>query len=364
VSARGVALRAATRPVAGSTPASLKRLIVMVLAGTVLLWLTATTLQRSLQSTAESVRGSASPAYLDAVQARAALSDADRAAWQSFRSGAAQLTGPGQQYQNDLTNASQALQRLAALEPPGSAGSMRLQTISGQLVTYQGLVEQADAAYRADIALGAGSKGELGFAYLTYASSALRDPQGGLLASIDQLAGPDQQALRGQLASTWADPVLLVAFAVPALLALAGIAAAQTFLRRRFRRAVSLPLLLAALLACGLSAWMVIATLHADTAFAAARTTALPRVTGLWQAQTGAADSAAAALRANAGSVPGTASAGLDAAATQQAGSALDADLAAAESTDGLPIAVPVLVVAIAALGYFGLWLRLNEYRG
>jgi len=67
VSARGVALRAATRPVAGSTPASLKRLIVMVLAGTVLLWLTATTLQRSLQSTAESVRGSASPAYLDAV---------------------------------------------------------------------------------------------------------------------------------------------------------------------------------------------------------------------------------------------------------------------------------------------------------
>ena len=357
-------MTAATRPVAGSTPASLKRLIVMVLAGTILLWLTATTLQRSLQSTAESVRGSASPAYLDAVQARAALSDADRAAWQSFRSGAAQLTGPGQQYQNDLTNASQALQRLAALEPPGSAGSMRLQTISGQLVTYQGLVEQADAAYRADIALGAGSKGELGFAYLTYASSALRDPQGGLLASIDQLAGPDQQALRGQLASIWADPVLLVAFAVPALLALAGIAAAQAFLRRRFRRAVSLPLLLAALLACGLSAWMVIATLHADAAFAAAKTTALPRVTGLWQAQTGAADSAAAALRANVGSVPGTASAGLDAAATQQAGSALDADLAAAESTDGLPIAVPVLVVAIAALGYFGLWLRLNEYRG
>ena len=354
---------AATRLVASSTPTSLKRLIVMVLAGTVLLWLTATTLQRSLQSTAESVRGSASPAYLDAVQARAALSDADRAAWQSFRSGAAQLTGPGQQYQTDLTNASQALQRLAALEPPGSAGSMRLQTISGQLVTYQGLVEQADAAYRADIALGTGSKGELGLAYLAYASSALRD-QGGLLASIDQLAGPDQQALRGQLASIWADPVLLVAFVVPALLALAGIAAAQAFLRRRFRRAVSLPLLLAALLACGLSAWMVIATLHADAAFAAARTTALPRVTGLWQAQTGAVDRAAVALRANAGTVRGTASAGLDAAATQQAGSALDADLAVAESTDGLPIAVPVLVVAIAALGYFGLWLRLNEYRG
>ena len=336
----------------------------MVLAGTVLLWLFATILQLSLQSTAESVRGSVSPAYLDAVQARAALSDADRAAWQSFRSGAAQLTGPGQQYQIDLTSASQALQRLAALQSPGSASSMRLQTISGELVTYQGLVEQADASYRADIALGTGSKDELGFAYLTYASSALRATQGGLLASIDQLAGPDQQVLRSQLASTWADPVLLVAFAVPALVTLASIAVAQAFLRRRFRRAVSLPLLLAALLACGLSAWMVIATLHADAAIAAARTTALPKVTGLWQAQTGAVDRAAAALRANAGRGHRTASAGLDAAATQQAGSALDADLAAAESTDGLPIAVPVLVVAIAALGYLGLWVRLKEYRG
>ena len=336
----------------------------MVLAGTVLLWLFATILQLSLQSTAESVRGSVSPAYLDAVQTRAALSDADRAAWQSFRSGAAQLTGPGQQYQIDLTSAGQALQRLAALQSPGSASSMRLQTISGQLVTYQGLVEQADASYRADIALGTGSKGELGFAYLTYASSALRATQGGLLASIDQLAGPDQQVLRSQLASTWADPVLLVAFAVRALVALASIAVAQAFLRRRFRRAVSLPLLLAALLACGLSAWMVIATLHADAAFAAARATALPKVTGLWQAQTGAADRAAAALRAHAGTVQGTASAGLDAAATQRAGSVLDADLAAAESTDGLPIAVPVLVVAIAALGYLGLWVRLKEYRG
>ena len=321
---------ATTRPVAGTTtsrsqrhdtPALLKRLIITLLAATVLLWVTATILQQGLQSTAESVRDSASPAYLDAAQARAALSDADRAAWQSFRSGAAQLTGPGQQYQNDITSASQALQRLAALESSGGADNLRLQTVSGQLVNYQGLVEQADAAYRRDIALGAGSKGALGFAYLAYASDAMRD-QGGLLASIDQLASPDQQALRSQLASTWVDPVLLFAFAVPALLALAGIAAAQAFLRRRFRRAVSLPLLLAALLACGLSAWMVIATLHADAAFAAAKTTALPRVTGLWQAQTRAADSAAAALRANTGSVPGTASAGLDAAATQQAGSA------------------------------------------
>ena len=360
-----------TPPVAGTTtsrsqrhatPTLLKRLIITLLAATVLLWVTATILQRGLQSTAESVRDSASPAYLDAAQARAALSDADRAAWQSFRSGAAQLTGPGQQYQNDITNAGQTLERLAALEPSGGADNS-LQTVSGQLVNYQGLVEQADAAYRTDIALGAGSKGALGFAYLAYASNAMRD-QGGLLASIDQLASPDQQALRSELSSTWVDPVLLFAFAIPALLTLAGIATAQAFLQRRFKRAVSPPLLLAAMLVCGLSVWAVGATLHADSAFAAARTTALPTITGLWQSQTRAADSAAAALRANTGSVTERASGALDAAATQQASSALDADLTAAESTDGLPIAIPVLAVAIAAFGYLGLRARLNEYRG
>lgn len=363
---------ATTRPVVGTTtsrsqrhatPALLKRLIITLLAATVLLWVTATILQRGLQGTAGSVRDSASPAYLDAAQARAALSDADRAAWQSFRSGAAQLTGPGQQYQNDITNAGQALERLAALEPSGGADNSRLQTVSGQLVNYQGVVEQADAEYRRDIALGAGSKGALGFAYLAYASNAMRD-QGGLLASIDQLASPDQQALRSQLASTWVDPVLLFAFAIPALLTLAGIATAQAFLRRRFKRAVSPPLLLAAMLACGLSVWAVVATLHADSAFAAARTTAVPRVTGLWESQTRAADSAATALRTNTGSVTERASGALDAAATQQASTALDADLTAAESTDGLPIAIPVLAVAIAALGYLGLRARLNEYRG
>ena len=78
---------ATTRPVAGTTtsrsqrhatPALLKRLIITLLAATILLWVTATILQRGLQSTAESVRDSASPAYLDAAQARAALSDADQ----------------------------------------------------------------------------------------------------------------------------------------------------------------------------------------------------------------------------------------------------------------------------------------------
>lgn len=363
MSAQNVAIPATRggHPRRPTTPARLRRLLIALLAGAVLFWITATILQRGLQSVTQSVRDTASPAYLDAVQARAALSDADRAAWQSFRSGAAQLNGPGQQYQNDITTAGQAIERLAALEAPGSPGSSLLQTISGQLVNYQGLVEQADAGYRRDIALGAAGKGDLGFAYLTYASSAMRDPQGGLLASIDQLAGPGQRALRGQLASPWADPVLLLALAVPALGTIIGIGVAQAFLRRRFHRAVSLPLLFAAAAACVLSGWLTLATVHADSAFAAARTTALPRLTALWQAQIKTVDTEAAGLRAN--TTPAS-SGGLDAAATQRATGTLDADMRSATNTDGLPIGIPALTAAIAVLGYLGFRPRLNEYRG
>jgi hypothetical protein len=354
-------MTATTGKAPARTPIRLRRLLAAVLAAAVLLLITATILQRGLQNVTQSVLGTASPAYLDAVQARAALSDADRAAWQSFRSGAAQLIGPGEQYQNDITNAGQALERLGAFEAPGSRESSLLQTISGQLVNYQGLVEQADAAYRRDVALGAASHQDLGFGYLSYASNAMRDPQGGLLAGVDQLASADRRALRGKLGSTWADPALLLVFAAAVVAALAAIAAAQVFLRRRFNRVVSLPLLLAAVAVCGLAAWLIIATWNAESAFAAARDTALPRLTELWQGQTNTVDAEAAALRAGQAAV---ASGGLNVTVTQRAAGALDADLTSAARTDDVPTGILVLTAATAVLGYLGLRPRMNEYRG
>src|SRR5579864_3264916 len=118
---------AAAPPRRVSTPRRLRRMLAMILGATAVLWITATILGQGQHGTAASVRDRTSPAWLDAVEARAALSDADRAAWQSFRSGEAQLIGPGQQYQNDITTASQDLERLAALEPSGSSGSQQLQ---------------------------------------------------------------------------------------------------------------------------------------------------------------------------------------------------------------------------------------------
>jgi hypothetical protein len=375
MSARGVALaaggptarsRAATagHPRLQSTPAQLRRLVIGLLGMSVLLGVTAALLLAGLRSTSDSVSGTASPAYLDAIQARAALSDADRAAWQSFRSGEAQFIGPGQQYQNDITTAGQALERLAALQAPGSADSSLLQTISGQLVNYQGLVERADDAYQRDVALGEPGKHDLGFAYLAYASNAMRDP-GGLLASIGQLAGPDQQALAGQMASPWANPALLLIFVVPVLLLIACIGFAHSVLRRRFNRMLSPPLLVAAALVITMFAWLAVATLHADSAFAAARGTALPRVTSLWQAQTNAVSAEAEQLQSgNTAPVTDRESGGLNAAATAQADSALGSDLASAQDIGGWPAVIPLLAIALAALCYLGLRPRLGEYRG
>ena len=333
----------------------------MILAATALLWITATIVMQGQHGTVQAVRGDTSPALLDAVGAHAALSDADRAAWQSFRSGEAQLIGPGQQYQNDMTTASQDLERLAALEPSGGPGSQQLQTVSGQLVNYQGLVEQADAASRADIALGNASGHDLGYAYLSYSSSAMRNPQGGLLASVSGVTGTDRQALDQGLASWWASPVLLLLVLAAAGWLLWSIIGAQRFLLRRFRRMTSPPLVLAGVLTVVLLVWVMTTVLSAESAFGTARGTALPALTRVWQAQASAVNAQAAALRAGKAA---SGSGGLNVIATQQASRALTADLTSAQDTGGLPAGIPVLAVAIAGLAWLGFKFRLDEYRG
>lgn len=368
--AGSAALRVRGRAVPGSgagrsrrsTPARLRRQLAALLAATVLFWITATIVLQGLHGTVQSVRVTTSPAYLDVIKAHAALSDADRAAWQSFRAGEAQFTGPGLQFQDDITNASQDLQQLAALS--GGAGSQQLRTVSGQLVSYQALVEQADAAYRTDIALGTASSHELGYAYLSYASHSMRDP-GGLLATIGELAVLDHRTVKRQLTSPWAGAALFLALALAGLLALGTIIMTQGFLRRRFRRMISPALLLAAALVCALVAWAATVILPADAAFAAARGTDLPKLTGIWQAQIWATDAGAAALRANtAGNASGAAAGGPAMTATQSASGALDADLAAAANTGGLPAGIPALAAATAALAWLGIKPRMDEYRG
>ena len=331
----------------------------MMFVGIALFWIAATVIVLGLHGTVQSVRGGTVPAYLDVIKAHAALSDSDRAAWQSFRSGEAEFTGPGVPFQDDITNASQEFQRLAAL-----SGGPQLQTASGQLVNYQALVEQADAAYRGDTVLQTASKHELGYAYLTYAAQSMRGA-GGLLSSISELASVDRRVVTGQLTVGWARPGLMLVFGLAGFLALRSIFRTQAFLRRKFHRRYSPPLLLAAALVCGLMTWGALVILPADGAFHAAGGTALPKLAGVWQAQIRVVDAEAATLRAHgSGAGSGGLSGGLSRTATEPADGALAGDLAAAANTGGLPVGIPALAAAIAALAWLGINPRLDEYRG
>jgi hypothetical protein len=315
--------------------------------------------------TAGSARDNAAPAYLDVIKARAVLSDADRAVWQSLQSGESQFNGPGQQYENDITVADQDLQQVAALEAPGSEGSQLLQTVTGQLVTYQGLVEQADAANRADAALGGPTSSHyLGLAYLGYAGQSLNgvNGQGGVLPNMSSLSALNQQALHGQLTSWWADPALFVAFVAVGIVVLAFMVIFQLFLGRRFRRTISPPLLLAAALVCGLLAWMGAIILPADAAFVSARTTSLPRVVQIWQNQTQAVDAQTSTLQAGGNAADSVGVVSLTAAQPDSA--RFEGDLVSAQNTGGLLIGIPLITVVIAGLVFVAVKPRLDEYRG
>jgi hypothetical protein len=352
-----------------NTPERLRAFRAALLAATALLGITAIVVLLGMHRNAVSVRQTAAPAYLDVIEAKAVLTDADRAVWQSLRSGEAQFSGPGQIYESDITTADQELQQLAALEAPGSSGGQDLQTVSGQLVTFQGLLEKADAANRADAALGRASSA-LGDAYLGYAGQSLfgdydpttKEYSGGLIPPANHLTELNQHALNGRLTSLWADPALIAAIATAGAVVFGLIVAFQLLLRRRFRRSISPPLVLAAVVVCGLLAWMFAVILPADNALARARTTALPRVVESWQQQTQMVVFQARALQhSSSENTPDTAGV-LHLGAVQPA--TLNADLDSAQRTDGLLIGIPVAAVVVAGLVFLAVKPRLDEYRG
>lgn len=358
-----------------TTPTRLRRMRTMIVATTILSCVAALVLTLGRHETVVSVHEHTSPALLDALEAHAVLSDADRAVWASFRSGKAQLLGPGQEYQDDITTAGQAFARLAGRATDAGTAVGQLQTINGQLVNYQGLVGQADATYRSAVASATATSGDtqLGYAYLSYASKSLRDPEGGLLAGIDAVAASNRRTLADREASAWTSPWLLVAYASVAFPLLGALVYTQRFLRRRFRRALSPPLVVATAVVVGLSMWLCVATLQAAQAFRTAHDVALPRLSGIWHTQTRSADEAARALRAD---VPGRAPAresttdttkpsrGLDMAATRPARTDLESAMAAAADTGGLLAASPIGAAGITGLAVLGLRRRLDEYRG
>lgn len=221
-------------------------------------------------------------------QAHAYLVDADRVAIHSFGNDDVLLGGPGQRYQDAVTGASRAIEQLAETLG-GGPDDQQLPAINAELVTYMGLIEQADAAHRAEAARRDGTPpAGLGRAYLWYASSILHRPGSGLLARVDRLGEAQEHALEAR--TWWLGVPAMLGFLVLGGCLLGCLAATQVWMLRRFRRILNLPLALAtacALLVCG---WTLVDLAHVQHGYASAMDTTVEPLLGVWRIRAAAAE--------------------------------------------------------------------------
>ncbi|MGD0241030.1 MAG: hypothetical protein ABSB59_11975 [Streptosporangiaceae bacterium] len=177
-------------------------------------------------------------AVMEAYAAGQALADADSLAIQTIPLGA----GPSGQHQDDIAAAEQSLEQVAENNAAGASGSQALQLIEGLVPAYTGLVEQADAHYRMQVASDSG----VGLEDLWSASELMH---GQLLTGPDSLGflqSAERRALVSQQSSPWVSPWLSALWIIPALALLGTLAATQRLLGRRLRRILSKYLTVAA----------------------------------------------------------------------------------------------------------------------
>ena len=275
----------------GATPQRLRLTRMALLLATILVGLVGVVLADGALQSVEQLDTRTSRALIATRQAHAALTDADRVVVHSFLSGDVLLGGPGQRYQDAIKTANQSIEQLAEAVGSESADSRKLQSIDAELVTYIGLVEQADAAHRAEKATAGSAAAEtagLGEAYLWYGSRMLHEPGSGLLARIDQLSAEQQQTLNA--GRWWLGAGALWTYLVVAVLLLGGLAVAQIWMVRRFRRWVSLPLALATACALAVCAWTAVDLVHVQRTYASAEQDGLRPLLERWRVRSAAAD--------------------------------------------------------------------------
>lgn len=257
-----------------------------LLGATVLVLASSWSSFHEVHSTIDTVGNRTAPGLQEAAIARSALAEADSLAINSFRSGEAQLAGPGDRYQNQIAVASQSLAQVAGDNAAGEPGSRQIQLVEGLLVAYTGWIEQADAHHRQ----GGDAPTALATTDLWYASRLLHTPESGILAQLDALVRAQQAALDEQVAGSSTTFVSVALVAVPITTLFVLLLLAQRFLRRRFRRAWNPPLVLATV---ALAAFSVIAVLGVVAQHRLEVAAAdLRQVVDIWQARTSATDAA------------------------------------------------------------------------
>ncbi|GHI02580.1 hypothetical protein [Streptomyces cellostaticus] len=131
------------------------------------------------------------------------------------------------EFQKQISVAAQSLSRAAAGDVGGPAGRQAVQTVSGLITGYTGMVQKAQAEPAGSV---------LREAYLSYATSLLKAGDAGIEARLRELQREQLAAVGRQ---TSFGPLLWLGWSVAALLVLAlgaALAETQLFLRRRFRR--------------------------------------------------------------------------------------------------------------------------------
>lgn len=353
VGRRGVELAVGARPGSRSTTGPvLRRLRGLLVALTVLVLVTTSWVFAAVHDLAQAVRTGAAPAILELSTARTALLAAEQVAV-----GSRTAERPADSYPEFLRQvqvAGQALARAAAVDVAAGDGAQLLQSVQGQLVSYQGIV--AAALY------GPQSADLLVDSDLVDAYQLMHDDQG-MLRSLALLIRAQQDtvtrlASSGRL-SPWSVPLWLL----PLLLLAAVLAGLQIFLARRLRRMINPWLVLASLV-------LVVAAAYVGTLGAADRLgTGRDELLGL------ARSTAAAEVKAR--------EAVVDAVGCRDSGCGRTLPLAAAPDPVGVPadsvtdagvftrppgdgpalVLVPLAAGLIGALGWAGLHGPVSQYR-
>lgn len=186
---------------------------------------------------ADAAAGQSVPAILAVHDAQVALRTAHGAALTNFSGDVQLIGGPGEEYQNQIAAAGQHLAEVAERNAAGDTGSGDIQVVEALLVTYTGLVSQAHVHFRDD------DTSALGTAALVDAATLLEE----LLLRLDRLREAQVGALAEQNDRLWNRPATALLWLLPLAVLVAALVRAQRFLRRRFRRRLNAPLLLATL---------------------------------------------------------------------------------------------------------------------
>ncbi|MGH3852947.1 MAG: hypothetical protein ACRDR6_05500 [Pseudonocardiaceae bacterium] len=355
-------------------------LFVLLMIATVVVGGTSWWVSQKVYDTVETVRDTTAPAIHDVFAARDALSKADSAAIDSFRSDEVSLSGPGLEYQNQLTSANQHLVQVAERSAAGNSsassnGSQQIQLLEALLESYSSLIAQADAHTGTPL---------LGTTDLWSASHLLHAGDSPILTEFNNLMDDQASVLNDQVAASSMTAANLLLWTVPITLLFVLLVVTQVFLRRRFRRAVNPPLLLATVALIGLSIVMSLAVVSQHRLENSRDT--LNEIVRLWRGQPSAADfrgqqelgelMAKECVSANGGCGPtvekfvsehkpasNTPEAGSDESTTKRLGDFTDRINGTGENARWKSF-IPILSGLIFfVLIPFGLWPRIEEYR-